>query len=161
MRAIVALGSNLGDGADNLHRATHLLAEHVGRIVAESPMYSTEPWKFDSTNTFTNSVLLIDTDLTPQQLLDAAQHIERQMGRTAKSHNGVYADRLIDIDLIDCDGRVLHTDILTLSHPLMHRRAFVLQPLCDVWPQWRHPVLHHTATELWHALLPPPDACKC
>lgn len=160
MRAIVALGSNLGNGADNLRRATALLAEQVGNIVAESPMYRTAPWGFDSANMFTNSVLLLDTALTPQQLLAATQRIERQMGRTGKSHDGVYTDRLIDIDLIDCDGCVLRTDALTLPHPLMHRRAFVLQPLCDVWPQWFHPVLHRTAAELWHALLPTTESVK-
>lgn len=148
MRAVVALGSNLGDRAGNLRRATHLLAEYVGRIVAESPMYSTEPWGFDSANTFTNSVLLIDTDLTPEQLLCATQRIERLLGRTAKTHGGIYADRIIDIDLIDCGGQVLRAAALTLPHPLMHRRTFVLRPLCQVWPEWMHPTLHRTAAQL-------------
>ncbi len=148
MRAIVALGSNLGNRAENLRCATQLLAEQVGAVVAESTPCETPPWGFDSPNAFLNSVLLVDTDLTPEELLRATQRIERQMGRTAKTQCGVYADRIIDIDLIDCGGQVLHTATLTLPHPLMHQRAFVLQPLCQICPAWTHPTLHRTATQL-------------
>ncbi len=148
MRAIVALGSNLGNRAENLRCATQLIAEQIGVVVAESAPCETAPWGFDSPNAFLNSVLLVDTDYTPDELLHATQHIERQMGRTAKTESGRYIDRIIDIDLIDCDGLVLHTAALTLPHPLMHQRAFVLQPLCQIYPDWTHPTLHRTARQL-------------
>lgn len=148
MRAIVALGSNLGNRAENLRCATQLIAEQIGVVVAESTPCETAPWGFDSPNAFLNSVLLVDTDYTPDELLYATQHIERQMGRTAKTESGRYTDRIIDIDLIDCDGLVLHTATLTLPHPLMHRRTFVLQPLCQIYPDWTHPTLHRTAQQL-------------
>lgn len=148
MRAVVALGSNLGDRAGNLRRATRLLAERVGAVVSESEPCETAPWGFDSPNAFLNGVLLVDTGLTPEQLLCATQRIERLLGRTAKTHGGIYADRIIDIDLIDCGGQVLRAAALTLPHPLMHRRTFVLRPLCQVWPEWMHPTLHRTAAQL-------------
>ncbi len=148
MRAIVALGSNLGNRAENLRCATRLIAEQIGVVVAESTPCESAPWGFDSPNAFLNSVLLVDTDCTPDELLLATQHIERQMGRTAKTESGCYTDRIIDIDLIDCDGLVLRTATLTLPHPLMHRRAFVLQPLCQIYPHWTHPTLHRTAQQL-------------
>lgn len=152
MRAVVALGSNIGDRAENLRNATQLLAEQAGVVLAESTPCETAPWGFDSPNAFLNSVLVIETALAPVLLLKVTQCIEQQMGRTSKSHGGVYADRIIDIDLIDCGGMVLHTAALTLPHPLAHRRAFVLEPLCQVWPEWQHPLLRRTAAQLLAAL---------
>ncbi len=148
MQAILSLGSNLGNRAENLSRATQLLTERVGTLVVCSAVYESEPWGFCSENAFANSVLIIQTDLTPQKLLAETQAIERLMGRTEKSHAGHYHDRIIDIDLIDCDGQMLQSTDLTLPHPLMHLRPFVLQPLVEILPQWRHPIFGKTAKEL-------------
>lgn len=148
MQAILSLGSNLGNRAENLSRATQLLTESVGTLVVCSAVYESEPWGFCSENSFANSVLIIKTDLTPQTLLAETQAIERLMGRTEKSHAGQYHDRIIDIDLIDCDGQTLQSPDLTLPHPLMHQRPFVLQPLAEILPNWRHPIFRKTAKEL-------------
>ncbi len=148
MQAILSLGSNLGNRAENLSRATQLLTERVGTLVVCSAVYKSEPWEFRSENAFANSVLIIETDLTPQALLAETQTIERLMGRTEKSHAGQYHDRIIDIDLIDCDGQTLQSPDLTLPHPLMHLRPFVLQPLAEILPNWRHPIFRKTAKEL-------------
>ena len=148
MQAILSLGSNLGNRAENLSRATQLLTERVGTLVVCSTVYESEPWGFCSENSFANSVLIIKTDLTPQTLLAETQAIERLMGRTEKSHAGQYHDRIIDIDLIDCDGQTLQSPDLTLPHPLMHLRPFVLLPLAEILPNWRHPIFRKTAKEL-------------
>ena len=148
MQAILSLGSNLGNRAENLSRATQLLTERVGTLVVCSAVYEFEPWGFCSENAFVNCVLVIETDLTPQALLAETQAIERLMGRTEKSHAGQYHDRIIDIDLIDCDGQTLQSPDLTLPHPLMHLRPFVLQPLAEILPNWRHPIFRKTAKEL-------------
>ena len=86
--------------------------------------------------------------LSPEALLDCTQEIERRMGRTTKSTDGGYKDRIIDIDLIDYDGMTLSTERLTLPHPLMQERNFVLYPLCDVAPEWVHPLFGQTAAEM-------------
>jgi 2-amino-4-hydroxy-6-hydroxymethyldihydropteridine diphosphokinase len=148
MQTILSLGSNLGNRAENLSRATQLLTERVGTLVACSAVYESESWGFCSENAFVNCVLVIETDLTPQALLAETQAIERLMGRTEKSHAGQYHDRIIDIDLIDCDGQTLQSPDLTLPHLLMHLRPFVLQPLAEILPNWRHPIFRKTAKEL-------------
>lgn len=146
MDVLLALGTNIGDRLSLIHRAIAALGTH-GTISAVSPMYETAPWGFRSEHPFVNLVLSMTTDLTPDQLLDATQTIERQLGRTAKTTTA-YSDRPIDIDIIDADGIILDSTRLTLPHPLMHRRNFVLYPLCDIAPQWQHPILRISATDL-------------
>ena len=85
---------------------------------------------------------MVRTALSPMQALDATQEIERLLGRTRKSTDGQYHDRVIDIDLIGYGNLVIQNDRLTLPHPLMAQRRFVLQPLCDICPDWEHPLLH-------------------
>lgn len=144
---ILALGTNLGDCAANLRRAIGELGRY-GEVVAVSGVYGSDAWGFESGNRFMNIVLTYRTGLSPEALLDCTQEIERRMGRTAKSTDGGYKDRIIDIDLIDYDGMTLSTERLTLPHPLMQERNFVLYPLCDVAPEWVHPLFGQTAAEM-------------
>ena len=137
--AYQALGTNIGNKRRNMITAAALLAERVGDVLALSGFYETEPWGFQSENTFLNAALQLDTSLSPLELLKATQEIEIEMGRTQKS-NGAYHDRIIDIDILLYDNLVLQTPELTLPHPLMHERLFVMEPLAEIAPNVIHPV---------------------
>ena len=135
----LGLGTNIGNKRRNMITAAALLAERVGDVLALSGFYETEPWGFQSENTFLNAALQLDTSLSPLELLKATQEIEIEMGRTQKS-NGAYHDRIIDIDILLYDNLVLQTPELTLPHPLMHERLFVMEPLAEIAPNVIHPV---------------------
>lgn len=133
----LGLGTNLGDKEANLRTAVRLLEERVGKVASLSAFYATEPWGFASDHTFLNAATEVHTSLSPLEVLDRTQEIERLMGRSHKSVNGVYADRVIDIDLLLCfaeDGRPvrINTEKLTLPHPLMRQREFVMKPLREI-----------------------------
>ncbi|MDL2265311.1 2-amino-4-hydroxy-6-hydroxymethyldihydropteridine diphosphokinase [Parabacteroides sp. OttesenSCG-928-G07] len=147
-KVYIGLGSNIEDKYSNITQAVALLAERVGDVLALSSVYETKPWGFTSQNTFLNAVLLLDTDFTPEELLKETRQIELGMGRIEKSEDGVYHDRSIDIDLLLFDDRVMQTPILTLPHPLMHKRKFVLEPLTEIAPALIHPVLKKSMREL-------------
>ena len=123
--AYLALGTNIGNRRRNMITAAALLAERVGDVLALSGFYETEPWGFQSENTFLNAALRLETSLSPLELLKATQQIEVEMGRTQKS-NGTYHDRIIDIDILLYDDLILQTPELTLPHPLMQDRRFVM-----------------------------------
>ena len=137
--AYLALGTNIGNKRRNMITAAALLAERVGDVLALSGFYETEPWGFQSENTFLNAALQLDTSLSPLEFLKATQEIEIEMGRTQKS-NGAYHDRIIDIDILLYEDLVLQTPELTLPHPLMHERLFVMEPLAEIAPNVIHPV---------------------
>ena len=130
----LSLGTNLGDRRSNLGTALTLIGQKIGTVQARSGIIETEPWGFESTNRFLNMVAKVQTGLDPLDVLHTAQEIEKQMGRTVKSSNGVYKDRIIDIDILLYDNLVMKTDELTIPHPLMYKRAFVMQPLAEIAP---------------------------
>ena len=136
------IGTNLGDREANLRMALQLLHERVGECIACSSIYRSAPQGFVSENEFANMVVVCRTDHSPEEVLLITQQIEREMGRTEKSVNGVYHDRVIDIDLLQAgigsresgiQTQVeCNTDTLTLPHPRMYERDFVLIPLREV-----------------------------
>lgn len=128
----IGLGSNLGNKEEMLHRAIDLINERIGPVLRTSAFIETEPWGFQSENTFLNAACLVETTLTPLQCLKETQKIERLLGRTKKSRNGVYHDRPIDIDLLLYDDLEMDTPKLTLPHPHMQERDFVMIPLREV-----------------------------
>ena len=128
----LSLGSNLGDRAEMLHRAIALIEERVGTVQRVSSFIETEPWGFKSKHPFLNAACLVLTTLSPEQCLDATQHIERELGRKRKSKNGIYHDRPIDIDLLMYDDLTLSAPRLTLPHPRMKERDFVMIPLREI-----------------------------
>ncbi len=128
----LSLGSNMGDRRALLNQAIRLLGEHVGTVERISDFIETEPWGFQSENRFLNACILVRTDLTPEQCLAATQDIERQLGRKSKSRNRKYHDRPIDIDLLMYGNQHISTPQLTLPHPLMHERDFVMIPLRQI-----------------------------
>lgn len=128
----LALGSNLGYGPALLRRALLLIGEQVGQVECVSDFIESEPQGFCSTHRFTNAVCRVSTTLSPQQCLERTQQIERQMGRTHKTIDLHYTDRLIDIDLLLYDQLHLSTPTLTLPHPRMRERPFVMEPLRQI-----------------------------
>lgn len=145
--AYLSLGTNLGNKRRNLITAAALLAERVGDILALSGFYETEPWGFDSENTFLNAALKLRTSLSPSALLTVTQAIEKELGRTVKSKD-FYQDRVIDIDILLYDDLVLDTVDLKIPHPLMEKRAFVLNPLSEIAPFVVHPILKQSIKDL-------------
>ena len=192
---ILSIGTNIGDRERNIENAIVALGE-IGKVSAVSPIYTSEPWGFESENGFYNIALILESELSPLDLLRETQRIEKELGRTAKTTTE-YADRVIDIDIIDYDGQIItisqqstvnsqqssiepprptdtppktggeyldqqstllyrrnilrlyhQRSLLTLPHPLMHLRNFVLYPLADIASEWRHPILKLTAQEL-------------
>jgi len=131
----LALGTNLGDKKQNLQHALEFINQCVGQVCRTSTFLETEPWGFDSPNSFLNAVCMVHTTLSPQDCLNQTQEIERKMGRTVKSTLGHYHDRTIDLDLLLYDDLTLNTPRLTLPHPLMMQREFVTIPLSEVMPQ--------------------------
>lgn len=130
-----SLGSNLGHREDNIKRAVSLLEERVGRLLRCSSMMETEPWGFQSDNTFINAAACFETTLSPLQLLECTQEIEREMGRTTKSVDGVYHDRIIDIDILLYGSETVNLPNLKIPHPHINEREFVLKPLSEILPE--------------------------
>ena len=126
------MGSNLGDGRLNLERAIRLISDRVGTILCQSSFIETEPWGFESDHKFTNAVILCETTKTPREVLLLTQQIEREMGRRKKSVSGGYADRIVDIDILLYDDLSVDEPDLTIPHPLMHQRDFVMIPLNEI-----------------------------
>ena len=145
----LGLGTNLGDKEQNLRMSVKKIEERIGNVVSLSAFYATAPWGFSSENSFLNAAVCVETTLLPLQVLEETQRIERELGRTEKSVNGLYADRLIDIDLLLYDDRVMDAEGLILPHPLMTERRFVMEPLSEIAPDVVHPVLHKTMKELF------------
>lgn len=155
---IVALGGNLaspwGEPAQTLQRAARELQAAGVDILAMSRVHVTQPLGPAPQPVYANAVAVTETDLEPLQLLALAKQLEVAAGRRPGPRWG---PRTLDIDIIDAAGRIegwdrphdsQHPAVLVLPHPEMHKRAFVLEPLCEVMPSWRHPVLGRTAAEL-------------
>ena len=128
----LGLGSNLGNREENLRGALFEIASSVGVVEAVSSFIVTEPWGFESTHTFVNAVCRVQTRLSPMEVLDMTQAIERNLGRTQKSVDGIYSDRLIDIDILLYDDWKVDTPRLVIPHPLMAQRDFVKIPLAEL-----------------------------
>lgn len=130
----LSLGTNLGDRRSNLETAITHITQKVGTLQARSGIIETEPWGFDSSNRFLNMVIKIHTQLEPLEVLHTTQQIEKLMGRTAKSDKNGYQDRIIDIDILLYDEVVMNTPELTIPHPRMYERRFVMEPLAEIAP---------------------------
>lgn len=128
----LSLGSNIGNRKRLLHEAIALIGSAVGRVERESSFLETEPWGFSSPNKFLNCCVKVMTPLAPRQLLEATQRIERELGRTVKSEDGVYHDRVIDIDILLYDDLTVDEPDLKIPHPLMRERDFVMVPLREI-----------------------------
>lgn len=162
------IGGNQGDRVALLQEATDLIQERIGSVAYLSNIYQTAPWgnfePGEEPQDFLNMALLVHTQLSPQEVLRNALAIEKELGRE-RSHSGgraeserLYSSRPIDIDLIFYNSLVADTPELTLPHPRMHLRRFVLQPLCDIAPHYIHPVFNKTLNTLLQQC---PDTSSC
>ena len=154
MLAAIALGSNLssrfGAPAENLREAIHRL-DDLGTVKAVSRFHETEPMGFTQQPRFINAVALLDTEVSPLALLRGLLAIEHSMGRDRAS-TPPKGPRIIDLDLLLYGNLVLDDPALTVPHPTMHERRFVLAPLAEIAPTWRHPTLELSIQQLLEAL---------
>lgn len=145
---LVNIGSNLGDRRLNLSRAMRKIGEEFGDFEI-SHVVESAPWGFDSTHSFLNLGMSFETDLSPLDLLHKLQEIERSIGGGShRTPDGGYADREIDIDIIAIDQEIIDLPELQVPHPHMAERLFVLEPLDELAPGWRHPVTGLTPIEM-------------
>jgi 2-amino-4-hydroxy-6-hydroxymethyldihydropteridine diphosphokinase len=151
----LSLGSNVGDREAQLQDAQTRLSG-IGRVVAVSPLYEAEPVEFTKQPWFLNCALALETGKSPQQLMKEILRIEEEMGRRRVEKKG---PRLIDIDILLFDEAIVDSKDLTIPHPAMHQRRFVLEPLAEIAPEVLHPVLKKTIRELRDAL-PPGQAVR-
>lgn len=128
----LSLGSNLGDRRQLLHTAINEIAERVGQVEAISSCIETEPVGFDSVHLFLNMAVRVTTELNPYELLKVLKQLERGLGRTRKSHDGVHYDRTIDIDILLYDNWEVNSEELQIPHPRMWERDFVMRPLKEI-----------------------------
>lgn len=141
----LGLGANLGDKEENLRKAISLINEQIGTVVRQSAFFYSEPWGYESENQFANAVILVETPLSPHQVLNTTQHIERQLGKTevhatdrtltsnfSPLTSCIYHDRPIDIDILLFDDLHIDEPDLKVPHPLMNERDFVMIPLNEI-----------------------------
>ena len=160
------IGGNQGNRQQIINNATNLIQQRIGFVAVSSHIYETEPWgDFQDPNTqpFLNIALVVHTNLTPLQALSSALLIEKELGRQriglpSSSELRTYSSRPIDIDLIFFGNLVINTPTLTLPHPRMHLRRFVLKPLCDIAPDYIHPLFNKTLNTLLSECT---DPCSC
>jgi len=138
-KVFLGLGSNLGDRKRNLEEALGRISKEAGRIRRISSVYETLPWGFETSGSFLNMVVKLDTDLPPQALLGKLLLTEALMGR--KREGVVYSSRPIDIDILMIGNMIINENDLVVPHPRMALRKFVLVPLCEISPGAIHPVL--------------------
>ena len=158
-RVALLIGGNQGDRRALIQQATALIQERIGTVAAASSIYETAPWgEFEvesgerRVENFLNQALVVETPLTAHEVLHEAQEIERQLGRVRKEGSKVYSSRPMDIDIIFFNDEVIESKELTVPHPRMHLREFVLAPLTEVMPDYRHPVLGKTIEQLRNEL---------
>ena len=128
----IALGSNLGNRRGVMREALIQLSERVGEVVKASSLHETEPWGVNSPNKFLNACVKVITTMSPRRVLEVTQQIERDLGRLNKSENGLYEDRIIDIDILLYDDLTIDEPDLKIPHPDMYKRDFVMKPLSEI-----------------------------
>lgn len=142
----IILGSNLQGKESYIQSAIVLLELNLGEVIAKSSLYASPPWGYESTNEYLNQVVLFRTILSSETVLSRNLLIEKVLGRVREDKG--YTDRTIDIDILFYEDEVCETETLTLPHPRLHLRKFCLEPLYEVLPNWKHPKMRFSITEL-------------
>jgi 2-amino-4-hydroxy-6-hydroxymethyldihydropteridine diphosphokinase len=148
-KVYIGIGTNLGDRHENIQQAIAYLTDELKPSeIRSSTLMESEPWGFDSEKTFLNGCIEMTVSITPLELLKILKNIERKMGRIIKE-NGNYSDRIIDLDILFFDDLQIATSELTIPHPRLQLRDFVLIPLKEIAPTFKHPQLHLTIQEIY------------
>ena len=144
-KAFLLLGGNLGNREENLKKAASEISNRIGEVIEKSSIYETEAWGVHDQPDFLNQVLGVDSSLSPEELLFTCLEIEKDLGRVRKVHWG---ERLIDIDILFIEDKVINTQRLTVPHPEIQNRRFTLQPLAELASGFVHPVLQKEISSL-------------
>ncbi|HMQ63422.1 MAG TPA: 2-amino-4-hydroxy-6-hydroxymethyldihydropteridine diphosphokinase [Flavilitoribacter sp.] len=144
-QVFIGLGANIGNKKENLDLALQLLRQRVGPLLAVSSIYETDPWGKAEQPSFFNQVARLSTVMDPFKTMEALLDIEKTMGRKRREK---WKERIIDLDLLFYDQYIIRTALLTLPHPFLHLRNFVLVPLAEIAPDFWHPELRKTSAEL-------------
>lgn len=147
MQVVTIFGSNSGNKQELITQAIDRLSR-IGKIVLSSSFYETEPWGFECRENFLNQVTVFATALSPEKFLQACLDTEKHLGRVRSTDGPRYSSRPIDIDLLFCDSQILDTPRLTIPHPRLSKRNFVLIPLVEIMPDFVHPVLGKSIKDL-------------
>jgi 2-amino-4-hydroxy-6-hydroxymethyldihydropteridine diphosphokinase len=137
---LLSLGSNMGDRAGNLQKALSMIGERAGEVAAVSSIYETEPWGFNADTPFYNMVAAVSTRLEPSEFLAEILAVEVKLGRVRDPRSDRYTSRPIDIDILFFGDRVINTPGLSIPHPRLHERRFVLVPLNEIAAEKVHPI---------------------
>ncbi len=143
----IGLGSNLGDRIANLNSAISKVNLSIGGVINCSSFYESEPWGFESKEQFVNCVIQIQTLLSPEKMLEKLKEIEKEMGRVQRT-SMVYTDRIIDLDILYFGIEMIEFDNLSIPHPRIYDRKFVLEPLAEIAPNWKDVTKDKTINEL-------------
>jgi 2-amino-4-hydroxy-6-hydroxymethyldihydropteridine diphosphokinase len=138
-------GSNLGNSAEHLHAARQNIGHKLGIVTHASSIYKTAPWGNTNQQDFLNQVLEVQTEMTPEKVLETILQIEQEMGRT-RLHK--WEPRIIDIDILFASDLICKSSGLTIPHPLLHERRFTLEPMNEIATDFVHPVLNKTIAQL-------------
>lgn len=149
MQVVTILGSNSGDKYRLMEQAISLLTEKAGKMILASSYYETAPWGFECEENFLNRIAVFETELCPESFLQAALDTEKQLGRKRSADGPRYTSRPIDIDILFYGTEVIDTPTLTVPHPRLAERSFVLTPLYEILPNFIHPVFHKSIRSLW------------
>lgn len=145
----ILLGSNLGERQLLVNQACGMIEERCGKIMAKSRLYESEPWGFKSEHWFLNMVVEISTSLSPDELMDTLLAIEKELGRDRSTPHEGYVSRPMDLDILYWnDGLIADNQHVIVPHPRLHQRRFTLLPLCDIAPDYVHPILKKTNRQL-------------
>ena len=142
------LGGNQGDVGRAFSQTLELIRASVGSIKTLSPVYRSEPWGFEASESFLNQVVIVNTALDPEDLLKEILDIEKKMGRERDDQSGRYSSRPIDIDILFYNDSIINSHDLVVPHPRLHLRNFTLVPLNDISPGFYHPVFKKTISDL-------------
>ncbi|MCG6187477.1 2-amino-4-hydroxy-6-hydroxymethyldihydropteridine diphosphokinase [Maribellus maritimus] len=145
-KVFLGIGGNLGNKRENFKKVFPLIEKRLGKIIQKSSVYETPPWGFHAQEIFWNQVLIIESELSPEDLLRNIHSIEESFGR--KRGKEGYSSREMDIDILYFDDTYIETDELFIPHPHIQKRLFVLVPLAEIAPDFKHPLFRLTSIQM-------------
>ena len=147
-RCYLLFGSNQGDKKALWEQACHAVSMRCGMLVEKSSLYLSEPWGFEAEEWFLNALMVVETRLSPDELMDELLDIEHELGRVRHPEKEGYSSRTIDLDILYYGDQIIRTTKVTAPHPRLHLRRFALMPLCEIIPDFLHPEFDLSQQEL-------------